>query len=164
MAKVSIKNIENVEGKYHLMFMEGKNVIEEAKNNLRFSVFAFLLFSACILVFMLTTGFNIFYVAFLAVFLIFFLVMIVYLCVQIRVGKKQCVYAVEKSNASDIIAEQIDNRKTGKAFIKSMSSTIDKYDADQKFPGLVRKIKRYRKHAHLAGIIKDFEKEEKKGK
>ena len=164
MAKANIKNIENVEGKYHLVFAEGKKIIENAKNDLRYCIFALLLFAVCIMVFILVTGFSIFYIAFLALFAIFFLVTVIYLAVQIRLGKKQCRYAVQNSKASDIVATQIDYRKTGRAIIKSMSSTIDKYDADEKFPTLVKKTKRKIKHIHLAGIINNFEKEEKKGK
>ena len=162
MAKTNIKNIENVEGKYHLAFAEGKKIIENAKQDLRFSFFAFLLFAVCILIFVLITGFSIFYIGFLAIFLIFFLITVIYLCIQIRAGKKQCLNAVKNSKASDIIATQIDYRKTGRAIIRSMSSTIDEYDADEKFPGLIRKTKRKIKHIHLAGVINSFEKEEKK--
>lgn len=164
MAKININNIENVEGKYHLMFLEGKSMVENAKNDLRFSIFALLLFAVCIMVFVMVSGFNLFYVAFLGVFLVFFLVMVIYNLRQKSVGKKQCIYAVQHSKTSDIIAQQIDNRRTGKAIVKSMSSTIDKYDANQKFPTLLSKFKRSRKHAHLVGIINDFEKEEKRKK
>ena len=70
--------------------------------------------------------------------------------------------AVENSKQSDIVAKHIDDRSTGKAFVKSMSSTIDKYDEKKKFPGLVKKIVRKRKHDHLVDVITEFEKEEKK--
>ena len=162
MAKIKVKNIENVEGKYHLMFLEGKNMMENAKNDMLFSLFAMLLFSVCIAIFTLVSGFNIFYIAFLAVFLIFFLVMVVHLIIVKHKGKKQCVMAVENSKQSDIVAKHIDDRSTGKAFVKSMSSTIDKYDEKKKFPGLVKKIVRKRKHDHLVDVITEFEKEEKK--
>lgn len=164
MANLNIKNIENVEGKYHLMFLEGKNIVDEAKNNIRFSVFALLLFLVSVMIFILLQGFSLFYVAFLAIFLIFFLIMLFYSLVQKRTGKKQCIYAVQQSKATDIIARQIDNRRTGKAVVKSMSSTLDKYDADEKYPTIFKKLRRQRKHAHLVGIISDFEKEEKKRK
>ena len=162
MAKVKIRNIENVEGKYHLMFLEGKNMMENARNDMLFSIFAMLLFSVCIGVFTLVSGFNIFYIAFLAIFFIFFFVMVVHLIIVKHKGAKQCVYAVQNSKPTDIVAKQIDNRSTGMAFVKSMSSTIDKYDEKKNFPGIVRKIKRKRKHDHLVDVITEFEKEEKK--
>ncbi len=164
MARLNIKNIENVEGKYHLMFFEGKKMIENANNDLRFSIFSFLLFTCLLLLFVIISGFNLFYIGFMLVFLIFFLSMVIYLLRVKRKGKKQCILAVQSSRANEIVAKQVDNRGAGKAIVKSMSSTLDKYDAKQKYPSFLQKYKRKRKHDHLVGIITEFEKEEKKKK
>ncbi len=164
MARININNIENVEGKYHLMFLEGKKTVESAKNDLRFAIFSLLLFCAVILIFVIVSGFNLYYVGFLLVFLVFFFAMLIYLSIVKHKGKKQCIYAVQNSRTSDIVAKQVDRRRAGKAIVRSMSSTIDKYDARKKFPGFFKKYKRRRKHAHLVEVINEFEKEEAKKK
>lgn len=162
MAKLNINNIENVEGKYHLMFFEGKKMVESAKADLRYTVFSLLLFAMLILLFIIISGFNLFYVGFALIFLVFFALMVIYLFRKKRKGTKQCIYAVQNSNASEIIAKQVDNRGAGKAIVKSMSSTLDKYDAKEKYPSFIKKYKRKRKHDHLVGIITEFEKENNK--
>ncbi len=162
MAKLNIDNIENVEGKYHLMFFEGKNAVESAKNDLRFTWFSLLFFVSLFLVFVIVSGFNLFYVGFLVVFLVFFLVFYIYSKRIKRKATKQCIYAVQNSKTSDIIAKQVDNRGAGKAIVKSMSSTIDKYDAREKYPSFLQQYKRRKKHKHLVGIITEFEKENTK--
>lgn len=162
MARININNIENVEGKYHLVFLEGKNIVDQAKNDLRFAFFSLLAFCAVILLFVIVSGFNMYYVGFLVVFLVFFFAMLVYILIVKHKGKKQCIYAVQNSRTSDIVAKQVDRRKAGKVLVKSMSSTLDKYDAKKKYPGFYKKFKRRRKHSHLVGVINEFEKEEKK--
>ena len=156
MAVININNIENVEGKYHLVFLEGKNIVDQAKNDLRFAFFSFL--------FVVVSGFNMYYVGFLVIFLVFFFAMLIYLLIVKHKGKKMCIYAVQNSRTSDIVAKQVDRRKASRAIVKSMSSTLDKYDAKNKYPGFYRKFKRSRKHAHLVGVINEFEKEELKKK
>ena len=162
MARLNINNIENVEGKYHLMFFEGKKMVESAKSDLRYALLALLFFSGLVLLFIVISGFNLFYVGFIGVFLVIFVIMLVYLLRTRKKGIKQCIYAVKNSNASDIVAKQVDNREKSRVFVKSISNTIDKYDAQEKFPTLKQKVKRKRKHEHLVGIINDFEKEENK--
>lgn len=159
MAKLNINNIENVEGKYHLMFFEGKNMVESAKNDLRYTWFSLLFFVSLLLVFVIVSGFNLFYIGFLLAFLVFFVVFYVYSKKEKRRGVKQCVYAVQNSKTTDIIAKQVDHRGAGKAIVKSMSNTIDKYDAREKYPSFLQKYKRHKKHKHLVGIITSFEKE-----
>jgi len=162
MARLNINNIENVEGKYHVMFFEGKNLVEQTKTDLRFAWFALLLFLTVLLIFVIVSGFNLFYIGFLAVFLVFFIAVYVYLKREMRKGKKQCIYAVQNSKTTEIIAKQIDNRKVGRKIVKSVSNEIDKFDVDEKYPSFLKKYKRRRKQSHLAGIIIDFENEEKK--
>lgn len=162
MARLNINNIENVEGKYHLVFLEGKNTVQQAKNDLKFACLSLLAFIAVIALFVIVSGFNMYYVGFLVVFLVFFIAMLVYILIVKHKGTKQCIYAVQNSRTSDIVAKQVDRRKAGRALVRSMSSTIDKYDAKKKYPGLIRKYKRRRKHAHLVGMITEFEKEEAK--
>ncbi len=162
MARLNINNIENVEGKYHLMFYEGKNIVQEAKNDIRYAWFSLLLVACLVLLFILVSGFNLFYVGFAVVFLIIFLVTYIYLKREKRKGVKQCIYAVQNSKTTDIVAKQVDNRKTGKLIVNSMSSTIDKYDAKEKFPKFTQKLKRRQKHNHIVGIINQFEEETKK--
>lgn len=164
MAKLNINNIENVEGKYHLMFYEGKKMVETAKTDLKFAWFSLLAFFAMILIFVLLTTFNMYYVGFLGIFFLFFLVMIVYLSREKRKGIKQCIYAVQNSKTSDIVCRQVDNRGRSVAIVKSMSTTLDKYDSKKNFKGILRKYKRRRKHSHIVGAIMEFEKEEKKEK
>ena len=155
MARLNIDNIENVEGKYHLMFVEGKNGVESAKNNVRYALFSLLLF-------IILSGFNLYYVGFGGVFLIFFIVDIIVLLKDKKKNTKQCIYAVQNSKTNDIVAKQVDRRKAGKVMVDSMSSTIDKYDAKEKFPGFMQKIKRKYRHNHIVGIITEFERENKK--
>lgn len=164
MARLNINNIENVEGKYHLVFLEGKNMVEQAKNDLRFACFSLLAFCAVVLLFVIVSGFNMYYVGFLVIFLVFFSAMVVYILIVKHKGKKQCIYAVQNSRTSDIVAKQVDRRKRSRALVRSMSSTLDRYDTKKKYPGIYRKFKRKRKHAHLVGVIAEFEKEEAKKK
>lgn len=164
MARLNINNIENVEGKYHLMFYEGKSMVESAKNDIRYAWFSLLLVVAIILLFTIIAGFNLYYVGFALVFLVFFVAIYIYLKREKRKGIKQCIYAVKNSKTTDIVAKQVDNRKAGKIIVDSMSSTIDKYDAKSKFPKLRQKIKRHRKHKHIVGIITQFENDSNKNK
>ena len=71
---------------------------------------------------------------------------------------------MQNSKTTDIVAKQVDNRGAGKALVKSMSSTVDRYAAKEKYPSVLQKFKRKRKHMHLVGIISEFEKEDKKSK
>lgn len=164
MARFNINNIENVEGKYHLAFVDGKNGVEETKNDIRFALFSLLLFVALLLLFVILSGFNMFYIGFGGVFLIFFLVDFVLLILEKRKYKKQCIYAVQNSKTTDIVAKQVDRRKAGKVIVNSMSSTLDKYDTREKFPGFMQKMRRKYRHNHLVEIINEFEKDSKKEK
>lgn len=162
--RANINNIENVEGEYHVMFFEGKNIVEAAKNELRYAWFSLLFFSALLLLFIVISGFNLYYVGFLAVFLVVFLVFYILLKREKRKGVKQCVYAVQKSRTTDIVAKQVDNRKAGRALVRSMSGTLDKYDVKEKYPKLRQKIKRRLRHEHIVDAITQFEEENKKKK
>lgn len=159
MAKFKINNIENVEGDYHLMFFEGKNTIAYAKSELRNAFFVLLLFIALVIVFIVFSSINKFYFYFAFVFLIAFVVTVAWLLLLKHRGKKQCIYAVRKSNSNDVIPKERSSYSTGKAIVKSMSSTIDKYDTKNKFPGFFKKLKRRRKHKQIVERITDFEKE-----
>ena len=110
MGNLNINNIENVEGEYHLQFLEGKKTYENAKNDLRYAFFSLLLFVALVLIFVLISGFNLFFAGFLVVYLVICCVMFVYGFIQKHKGKKACVYAVQNSKAEDIISKQVDNR------------------------------------------------------
>ena len=94
--------------------------------------------------------------------MIFFIVDIIVLLKDKKRNIKQCIYAVQNSKTTDIVAKQVDRRKAGKVMVDSMSSTIDKYDAKEKFPGFMQKIKRKYRHNHIVGIITEFERENKK--
>lgn len=162
MARFNINNIENVEGKYHLMFFEGKNIVQTAKNDIRFAWMSLLVFMGLLLLFVVLSGFNLFYIGFAGVFLVVFVTIYVYLKRQKKKGVKQCIYAVQNSKSSDIVAKQVDNRGTGKAFVKSITDSIDKYDINEKYPNIVLKYKRRRKVGHIVGAVTKFEEEEKK--
>ena len=151
MAKVNLKYIENVEGKYHLTFLEGKKAMESAKADIRNAVFSLLLFCALVAIFILVSGFNEFYIYFLVVF-----------SLQRHKGKKMCVRAVENSKSTDIVNKQASVEKASRAMVESMSSTVDKYDAREKFPGIRRKIIRKTRHKYLAGKVSKLEREEQK--
>lgn len=110
MANLNINNIENVEGEYHVQFSEGKKTFENAKNDLRYAFFSLLLFVALVLVFVLVSGFNLFFAGFLVVYLIVCCVMFVYGFIQKHKGKKACINAVQNSKAEDVISKQVDNR------------------------------------------------------
>ncbi len=158
MAKINVKNIENVEGEYHLMFFEGKNIVETAKNDLRFVWFSLLFFVALLLLFVVISGFNEYYIYFALAFLIVFVLIYIYLKLQKRKGVKQCVYAVKNSNSSEIVAKQVDKRKAGRLFVKSMSNTIDKYELDQKYPSILQRALRRHKQSRIAEAVTEFEK------
>ena len=162
MAKYNINNIENVEGKYHIMFLEGKTKVEEAKQDLRGAWFSLLLFFALVVVFIIFSEFNLYYAAFVVVFLAFFVAFYIYLKREKRKGVKICVYAVQKSKTTDIIAKQVDNRTASKAIVKSMSNSIDKFDSKKRDKTFLEKIKRKRKHTRIVEMITQFEEEEKK--
>lgn len=163
MAKMKLRNVENIEGKYHLMFLEGKNMIQSAKNDTRYALVSFLVFVGLLLLFVVLTGLNMYYIYFAGAFLIVFLIMIVYLKIQKHKGKKQCMYAVKNSKSTNIVAKQTD-LDSGRAIVKSMSSTLDKHDANKKFPGAVQKYMRKRRQEHIVDAIMKFEKESKKNK
>ncbi len=158
MAKVNVKNIENVEGEYHLMFYEGKNIVEAAKNELRFLWSSLLFFVALLLLFVIISGFNEFYIYFAFAYVVVFVLMFVYLKFQKRKGVKQCVYAVANSNSSEIVAKQVDKRKAGRLFVKSMSNTIDKYELDKKYPFFIQRFLRRRRQSRIADAVTEFEK------
>ena len=160
MKKVDLKHIENVEGKYHLVFLEGRKTMECAKEDLRNAFFSLLLFGALLAGFVLIGGFNFFYIYFLLAFLVVFIAMITVFLLQKRKGKKKCVYAVSHSKNTEIV-NKASVRKSSRAIVESMSSTIDKYEARKKYPGIVKKVIRRRRHAHKASEIADFERENK---
>ncbi len=162
--RANINNIENVEGEYHVMFFEGKNMVEAAKNELRYAWFSLLFFSALLLIFIIVSGFNLYYVGFLGVFLIAFLLFYIFLKREKHRGVKQCVYAVQKSKTTDIVAKQVDNRRAGRALVRSMSGTLDRYDVKEKYPKWHQKIKRRLRHEHIVDAITQFEEENKKRK
>ena len=72
MAKVKLRYIENVEGKQHLNFIEGRKLMQSARADLRNSIFSLLLFCALIFLFIIISGFNFFYIGFLVAFLVIF--------------------------------------------------------------------------------------------
>ncbi len=146
------------------MFLEGKNIISEAKSDLRYAWLTLFLFIFVVFIFVVISSFNFYYVGFLAVFLVFFLAICIYLKIEKRKGIKQCIYAIENSKSSDIVAKQIDSKLMSKVFVNSISSTIDVYDEQEKFPTFRQKIKRKRKHTRIMEEINKFEEEEEKVK
>lgn len=159
MAKVKLKYIENVEGNNHLAFIEGKKLMDDAKADIRNAVFSLLLFCALLALFVLISGFNLYYLLLLLVFIVIFIAMIVTFSLQRKKGKKQCIKAVLASKNTDIVNKQASVEKTSRAVVESMSSTIDKYDAKEKFPGIARKLVRSNRHKKMAEQIAEFEEE-----
>ncbi len=157
MARININNIENVEGEYHLMFYEGKNIVESAKNDIRFAWLSFLGFFALLFLFVVISDFNLFYAGFAVVFLIFFVLIYIYLKRQKRKGIKQCIYAVQKSKTNNIIARQVDKRSRNKIIMKSVTNTIDKYDVNEKFPKFSQRLKRKHKNERIVDAVNKFE-------
>ncbi len=158
MAKINVKNIENVEGEYHLMFFEGKNIVEAAKNDLRFVWYSLLIFLTLLLLFVVFSGFNEYYIYFAMAYLVVFVLIYIYLKFQKRKGIKQCLHAVKNSRSNEIVAKQVDKRKAGKLFVKSMSNTIDKYELDEKYPGFLKKVIRRHRQGRIAEAVTEFEK------
>ncbi len=161
MAKVKLRYIENVEGKQHLNFIEGRKLMQSAKTDLRNSIFSFLFFCALIFLFVLISGFNFYYIGFLIAFIVLFVAMICVFSLQKRKGRKKCIKAVLNSKNTDII-NKVSITKSSRAIVESMSSTIDKYEAKEKFPGVVKKVIRKGRHIHIANEIVDFEEEKSK--
>ena len=161
MAKVKLRYIENVEGKQHLNFIEGRKLMQSARADLRNSIFSLLLFCALIFLFIIISGFNFFYIGFLVAFLVIFIAMIVVFSIQSRRGRKKCVKAVLNSKNTEIV-NRASISKSSRAIVESMSSTLDKYEAKEKFPGIVKKVIRKGRHIHKANEITEFEEEKLK--
>lgn len=154
MAKINLNNIENVEGKYHVMFYEGKIMVDYAKTEIKYAFLSLLFFLAVILLLIIISGFNLFYLGFVAVFLLVFLTTVILLKRQQRVGKRQCVFAVQNSHTSDIVNKQVDVRKSSKLLSKSVCGKVeDETHLQKKF--------RKQKQKQLASKIRQFEKQEK---
>lgn len=147
MAKININNIENVEGKYHLMFLEGKDGVEEAKNDLRYAVFSLLLFVVAVLMFIMVSGFNLFYVGFILVFLVFFSVMASYCTISKNKNIKKCVYAVQNSKPEDVISSQVDSRKNRRHYMTTMPRKI--YKSKSRISTLINNLRVRRRDVHL---------------
>lgn len=101
--KKILKQIENVEGEYHVMFFEGKNIIHQARANLRYAWFSLLVFVALVALCVVLSGLNAFYIGFLGVFVVAFVIFLIYLSRSKRAGIKQCLRAVENSKEVDIV-------------------------------------------------------------
>ena len=151
VAKININNIENVEGKYHLMFLESRETIESAKNDMRYSVFALLLFIVAVMLFIMVAGFNLFYVGFLLVFLIFFSIMAIYTTVVKNKAKKQCLYAVQNSKPEEVISTQVDSRKNRRHYVNTMPRTIHKKGS--RISNFIDNLKIRRRDVHITEII-----------
>jgi len=162
MARINIDNIENVEGKYHLMFHEGREMVNHAKAEIRTAWFSLLFFVALLLIFVIFSGINIFYLGFLGVFLVVFLAAYIYLILQKKKGKKQCVFAVQNSNSSEITNKQVDIRKANKVLAKSVAKPVDKYAKKEYFKTKQQKRDGKKKQKQLTSKISEFGFEEKK--
>lgn len=162
MARININNIEKVEGKYHLMFLEGRNMISVAKNELRYLYFSLLLFACLAFLFIKISGFNLYYVGFIGVFLIFFLVALIWFKRQKRLGNKQCIYAVTNSKSTDIVARQIDVRKADKVLVKSVFEGVDRFDKKDTYENKASRKEGKKKQKRLARKITEFERYENK--
>lgn len=148
MSRININNIENVEGKYHLMFYEGREMMKNAKTEKRYALTVLLFFTFLVVLFIYFSNFNLFYVGFVGVFLVIFAITMILLNHQKNVGKKQCIYAVQNSKASEIVNKQVDARRAGKIVAKSFYSTFDN-------PEMSRKEGRKKQRA-LSHKITDF--------
>ena len=146
------------------MFFEGKNMVNSAKTELHHAWFLLLVFCAIIAVCIVFSGFNLYYVGFLGVFLIGFVAIVIYLKREKRRGVKQCAYAVKNTKSTDIVAKQVDNRKLSRVFVNSISGTIDKFDVQKKYPSFRDKLKRKRRHDKFVDMISQFEMEDEKRK
>lgn len=160
MARMNIDNIENVEGKYHVMFFEGKNMVKSAKSELRYAYFSLLMFVCLLVLFILISGLNMYYIYFAGVFLVFFLAALIWFKRLKRLGVKQCIYAVQNSQSSDIVAKQVDIRKADKVLVKSVSGTVDKYDKKQKLNTHKLRKDGKKKQKRLTRKIVEFENDE----
>ena len=150
MDKVDLKHIENVEGKYHLTFLEGKKIINSASEDIRNALFSLLLFGALIAVFILISGFNLYYVYFLVAFLVVFIAMIVVFALQKRKGRKQCVFAVSHSKKTEIINKSASVERTSKVIASSVAKDFEKNSTNKKIKKSMREN------------LDNFDKEEKK--
>lgn len=150
MKKVDLKHIENIEGKYHLAFLEGKKMIAGANEDLRNALFSLLLFGALIAVFILISGFNLFYVYFLVAFLVVFIAMVVVFALQKRKGKKQCVFAVSHSKKTEIVNKSASMERASKVIASSVARDFEKNSTNKKIKKSMREN------------LDNFDKEEKK--
>ena len=147
---MDIKRVENVEGKYHLTFLEGKKTMESAKADLRSALFSLLLFCALVVVFILVGGFNFFYIYFLIAFLVAFIAMIVVFSLQKSKGKKQCKYALNHAKPTEIVNKSASMERTSKVIASSVARDFEKNSTNKKIKKSMREN------------LDNFDKEEKK--
>lgn len=147
---MDLKHVENVEGKYHLTFLEGKNIVNSANEDLRNALFALLLFGALLAVFILVSGFNIYYIYFLVAFLVVFVAMMVVFSLQKRKGKKQCAFAVSHSKSTEIINKEASSERKSSVISSSLSKDYEKNVTNKKMRKAIKEN------------LSNFDKEEKK--
>lgn len=141
-----------------MMFLEGKETVENAKNDLRYSVFALLLFIVAVLLFIMVSGFNLFYIGFIVVFLIFFSIMATYSTISKNKGIKKCVYAVQNSKPEEIVAFQVDSRKNRRHYMTTMPKKI--YKSNNRISNLINNLRFRRKDVHI--VQSEVERNKKK--
>ena len=125
-------------------------MIAGANEDLRNALFSLLLFGALIAVFILISGFNLFYVYFLVAFLVVFIAMVVVFALQKRKGKKQCVFAVSHSKKTEIVNKSASMERASKVIASSVARDFEKNSTNKKIKKSMREN------------LDNFDKEEKK--
>lgn len=111
-----INRIEDVEGEFHVTFVEGKKLISDSEYYINRALFSLLSFVILALIFMLFSGFNMFYIYFIVVFLIITIVMVSLGTAAKRKGKKECIKAIESSDQNNIKIKTTKDKRQFKFF------------------------------------------------
>ena len=155
--KRHLKKVENVEGNYHMAFVEGQNRIKDAKTFLITSICYLLIFTAVVAGLMIFSGLNFYLIGFELVFIVIFIAMMCVGTIEKNKGIKECIYAVNKSNEWAVIFHRAKNKKVNKSTVRAMSRNIDKYDRRKDERTLRQKMKRKARNRSIARTANEFD-------
>lgn len=123
-----INKIEDVEGEFHVTFVEGRKLISDSEYYINRALFSLLSFVILALIFILFTGFNLFYIYFILLFIIITIVMVSLGASAKRKGKKECIKAIESSDKNNIKIKTTKDKRQFKFFkpvINDIKNTKD---------------------------------------
>ncbi len=125
--KKGLKKVEDVEGMYHLAYIEGKERIANAKTFIISALCYLLLFTGLIVIFTIFSGLNFYLIGFELIFILIFFVMFFVGKREKKKGINECLYAVNRSNEWAVVHKKAKEKKVRKSTIKVISTDIEKY-------------------------------------